>query len=82
VDGRTVRRVLADREAVGEALDRDPIDVTKQLAQQLTASAADFEAMASAYGDVNPAAAIGARKGADQARRTPHGWRAPGGIGS
>ena len=82
VDGRTVRRVLADREAVGEALlDRDPIDVTKQLAPQLTASAADFEAMASAYGDVNPAAAIGARKGADQARRT-HGWRAPGGIGS
>jgi len=55
----------------GEALlDRDPIDVTKQLAPQLTASAADFEAMASAYGDVNPAAAIGARKGADQARRT------------
>jgi len=36
--------------------------VTKQLAQQLTASAADFEAMASAYGDVNPAAAIGARR--------------------
>ncbi len=29
---------------------------------------ADFEAMASAYSEVNPAAAIGAKKGADQAR--------------
>ncbi len=28
----------------------------------------DFEAMASAYADVNPAVAIGAKKGADQAR--------------
>ena len=69
VNERTVRRVLAEREAVGEALlDRDPIDVTKQLVAQLEASAADFEAMASAYADTNPAAAIGAKKGADQAR--------------
>ena len=69
VNERTVRRVLADREAVGEALlDRDPIDVVKELATQLQASAGDFEAMASAYADVNPAVAIGAKKGADQAR--------------
>ena len=69
VNERTVRRVLAERQAVGEALlDRDPIDVTKQLVAQLEASAADFEAMASAYADTNPAAAIGAKKGADQAR--------------
>lgn len=69
VNERTVRRVLADREAVGEALlDRDPIDVVRQMAAQLQASVADFEAMASAYSDVNPAAAIGAKKGADQAR--------------
>lgn len=69
VNARTVHRVLAERKAVGEALlDRDPIDVVSQLAAQLAASAADFEAMASAYADVNPAAAIGAKKGADQAR--------------
>jgi len=69
VSVRTVHRVLAEREAVGEALlDRDPIDVVKGLAAQLEASAADFEAMACAYADVNPAAAIGAKKGADQAR--------------
>ena len=69
VNERTVRRVLAEREAIGEALlDRDPIDVVRQMAAQLQASVADFEAMASAYSDVNPAAAIGAKKGADQAR--------------
>ena len=69
VNERTVRRVLAEREAVGEALlDRDPIDVVRQMAAQLQASVADFEAMASAYSEVNPAAAIGAKKGADQAR--------------
>ena len=69
VNERTVRRVLAERQAVGEALlDRDPIDVVKQMATQLEGSVADFEAMASAYADTNPAAAIGAKKGADQAR--------------
>ena len=69
VNERTVRRVLAERKAVGEALlDRDPIDVVRQMAAQLQASVSDFEAMASAYADVNPAAAIGAKKGADQAR--------------
>ena len=63
VNERTVRRVLAEREAIGEALlDRDPIDVVRQMAAQLQASVADFEAMASAYSDVNPAAAIGAKK--------------------
>ena len=43
VNERTVRRVLAERESVGEALlDRDPIDVTKQLApRHLAAVRAD-----------------------------------------
>ncbi|HEV2772475.1 MAG TPA: hypothetical protein VGV57_06560 [Thermoleophilaceae bacterium] len=48
VNERTVRRVLAEREALGEALlDRDPIDVVRQMATELQASVADFEAMAS-----------------------------------
>ena len=69
VNERTVRRVLAEREAVGEALlDRDPIDVVRQMAAQFQASVADYEAMASAYAGVHPSAAIGAKKGADQAR--------------
>jgi len=66
---RTVSRVLEQREAVGEALlDRDPIDVVKQMAAQFEASIGDFEAMAYAYGETHPSAAVGAKKGADQAR--------------
>ena len=66
---RAVHRVLADREAVGEALlDRDPIDVVKTIAAQLQGSIGDFEAMAYAYGESHPSAAVGAKKGADQAR--------------
>jgi len=69
VNARTVHRVLAERRAVGEfILDRDPIDVVKALAEQFAASIADYEAMASAYAGVHPSAAIGAKKGADQAR--------------
>ncbi len=61
-------RVLAEREAIGEALlDRDPIDVVRDLAVQFEGSVADFEAMASAYVETNPTA-IGAKRGADQAR--------------
>jgi len=66
---RQVSRVLREREAVGQALlDRDPIDVVKQMATQLEASIGDFEAMAYAYGETHPSAAVGAKKGADQAR--------------
>jgi hypothetical protein len=69
VTERQVLRVLKDRQALGQALlDRDPIDVVQTMATQLQASVGDFEAMASAYGERNPAAAIGAKKGADQAR--------------
>ena len=69
VNERTVRRVLAQRQAIGEALlDRDPIDVVRDLAMQFEGSVADFEAMASAYVETNPTAAIGAKRGADQAR--------------
>ena len=69
VTTRTVSRVLAEREAIGEALlDRDPIDVVRDLAMQFEGSVADFEAMASAFVETNPTAAIGAKRGADQAR--------------
>ncbi len=66
---RTVHDVLAQREAIGQALlDREPIDIVKRLATQFEASVGDFEAMASAYADTNPNAAIGTKRGADQAR--------------
>ncbi len=69
VTERQVLRVLADRQALGQALlDRDPIDVVKRMATQLQASVGDFEAMAYAYGETHPSAAVGAKKGADQAR--------------
>jgi hypothetical protein len=69
VTERQVLRVLKDREALGQALlDRDPIDVVKTMATQLQASVGDFEAMAYAYGELHPSAAVGAKKGADQAR--------------
>ena len=69
VSERTVKRVIAERQAIGEALlDRDPIDVVRDLATQWEGSIADMEAMASAYVEDNPAVALGAKKGADQAR--------------
>jgi AcrR family transcriptional regulator len=69
VTERQVLRVLKDRQALGQALlDRDPIDVVKTMATQLQGSIGDFEAMAYAYGESHPSAAVGAKKGADQAR--------------
>ena len=66
---RTVSRVLEQREAVGEALlDRDPIDVVKQMAAQFEASIGDFEAMAYAYGETHP---LGRRRGKEGRRPGP-----------
>jgi AcrR family transcriptional regulator len=69
VSVRTVHTVLREREQMGQdLLARDPIDVVKTMATQLQGSIGDFEAMAYAYGETHPSAAVGAKKGADQAR--------------
>ena len=60
-----------DRAFSGRAAE---LERTSEVSESVTggwrpkSSAADFEAMTGAYADMNPAAAIGAKKGADQAR--------------
>src|SRR5829696_8727810 len=67
VSVRTVYRVVAQRGAISEALlDGDPLDVVKRVVAQCQQDAEDFEELALAYADKQPAVALGAKKAAVQ----------------
>lgn len=65
---RTVERILADRRRVGSPLDDSPAQLLDELAVGFRLSIGDFEAMALAWFDTNQAAALGAKKAADESR--------------
>ncbi len=66
---RQVRRVVEERRtlAVG-VIEQDPVDVISDMIAAFQASIGDLELMAHRYADTHPAAAVGAKKAADQGR--------------
>lgn len=61
-------RVKKRQENAPVVLTTDPAKIIEDMAEQLTLSVGDFEAMAAAYVEVNPNAAIGAKRSANDAR--------------
>lgn len=62
------RAVRARRENAPIVLSIDPAKIIEDMAEQLTLSIGDFEAMAAAFLGTNPNAAIGAKRSANDAR--------------
>ena len=69
ITARQVRRVVEERRtlAVG-VIEQDPVDVISDMIAAFQASIGDLELMAHRYADTHPAAAVGAKKAADQGR--------------
>jgi hypothetical protein len=63
------RAAKKKRETMMKLLDMDPIEVVKKIVEGFEASIGDLEAMAVEYASAHPSAAVGAKKGADEARR-------------
>lgn len=63
------RAAKAKRETMLQILDMDPVEVVKKIIEGFEASIGDLEAMAVEYAEKHPSAAVGAKKGADEARR-------------
>jgi hypothetical protein len=63
------RAAKAKRETMLQILDMDPIEVVKKIIEGFEASIGDLEVMATEYAQHHPSAAVGAKKGADEARR-------------
>lgn len=63
------RAAKAKRETMLQILDMDPIAVVKKIIDGFEASIGDLEKMAVEYAAHHPSAAVGAKKGADEARR-------------
>lgn len=67
---RQVRRVLDDHGKMPSGLDARPIELIEELLRGYRVDIADFEAMAHAFAEKHPAAAIGAKKGARDSRES------------
>lgn len=63
------RAAKAKKETMLQILDMDPIEVVKKIIEGFEASIGDLEVMAVEYASAHPSAAVGAKKGADDARR-------------
>jgi hypothetical protein len=64
------KRAYKSKKAVlDDLLERDPIEVVKQVIEGFQTSIGDLEKMAVEYSGNHPSAAVGAKKGADEARR-------------
>lgn len=69
VTRRTVERVLADHRSLRSPLEETPMKLLEDLATGYQLSIGDYEAMAMAYFDDHPTAALGAKKAADETRQ-------------
>jgi len=63
------RAAKAKKETMLQILDMDPVEVVKKIIEGFEASIGDLEVMAVEYASAHPSAAVGAKKGADEARR-------------
>lgn len=63
---RTVERVLARSKELPSPLDENPLKLVRRLVTALDLDVADFEAMAFAYAQEHPSAAVGAKKAATE----------------
>lgn len=59
----------AKKKVMADLLDMDPIEIVKSVIEGFQLSIGDLEKMAYEYGAAHPSAAVGAKKGADDARR-------------
>lgn len=66
---RQVRRVLDERGKQRSPFEETPMQLLEDLARGFQQSVGDFEAMVARYGDSAPNVALGAKKGANEARR-------------
>jgi hypothetical protein len=57
------------KQVMSDLLDMDPVEIVKRVIEGFEASIGDLEKMAFEYGASHPSAAVGAKKGADEARR-------------
>lgn len=63
------RAYAAKRDAMPDLLEEDPMEIVRRLVEGFLSSIGDFEQMAVAYAEKHPPAAVGAKNGADRARR-------------
>ena len=63
------RAAKAKKATMLQILDMDPVEVVKKIIEGFEASIGDLEVMAVEYASAHPSAAVGAKKGADEARR-------------
>lgn len=66
---RRCQQIVEEHRGIKSPLEELPMRLLEDLSMGLKLSIGDFEAMAAAHAEVNPAVALGAKKAANEARR-------------